>query len=190
MPSDAGRRPDRTRWQPTGPPSDGCSDQSRRSDQVNGPSFVSDTRISRAEHGPSPRWRPARAAAPTTSSTSGSATWPGRGGVPGGPAALAGVAVERELADHQQRGVDVGAGLLVVQHAHRPEFAGELGRLLRGVLMGHADQDAQSLADDLADRLAPSHHDDARAVHPLHHCSHTDHHAGPRGAAPALLFDP
>ncbi|GGS84730.1 hypothetical protein GCM10010206_54280 [Streptomyces cinerochromogenes] len=47
--------------------------------------------------------------------------------------------------------------------------------------MGDPDQDAQALALDLAHRLAV--HDDARAVHPLHHRTHADHHA--RYPAPA-----
>ncbi|GAA2369054.1 hypothetical protein GCM10010246_73490 [Streptomyces cuspidosporus] len=47
--------------------------------------------------------------------------------------------------------------------------------------MGHPDQDAQPLSDDLPDRLAVD--DDARPVHSLYHSTHTVNHAlTPSGA--------
>lgn len=101
-------------------------------------------------------------------------------GVPGGPAALPGVPVESELRNHQKRCIHVGAGLLTLQNADRPELAGELRRLLNGVPMGDSDQHTQSLADDFAHHRGPASvaravgHRDARAVHPLYHCTHTD----------------
>src|SRR5690606_40163362 len=82
---------------------------------------------------------------------------------------------------------------LVLEHPDGPELASELRRLLLGVLVGHTDEDAQALALDRPDRLSV--HDDTRAVHPLHHCSHTtimpfgEQAPEPgRGIAPVGLF--
>ena len=90
---------------------------------VNGPSLTSATRMS-APNRPVSTWAPSARSVATTSSTSGSATRPGGRGVPGGPPALARVAVQRELADHQQRRADVRSRALVAQH---PQLV-DLGR--------------------------------------------------------------
>ena len=102
-------------------------------------------------------------------STSGSATAPGRRGRPGRPAALAGVAVQRELADHEQRRAGVGARLLVAQDA-------QLGSL-RAIVAAAAASSAwvtpsrtSSPASIGADDLAV--HGHRRRQHPRHHRPH------------------
>ena len=55
----------------------------------------------------------------------------GRGSRPGRAASLAGVGVQRELADHQQRRAEVGRRLLVGEDAQLPDLAGQRGRRLR-----------------------------------------------------------
>ena len=90
--------------------------------------------------------------------------------LPGRAAALARVGVQRELADHQQRRGHVGAGLLAVQDPQPPELGGQLRRLLRGVVVGDADQDEQARLGDSADGLPVHRH--AGLGHPLHHSSH------------------
>ena len=66
-------------------------------------------------------------------------------GVPGRSPALAGVAVQRELTDHQQRGAHVGRGPLVVAGcAARAPSRRAVGHLF-GVVVGDADEDAEPL---------------------------------------------
>ena len=94
----------------------------------------------------------------------------GRG--PGRAAALGQVRVERELADHQERRSPyIGTGLLAVEDAQAPQLGGELRGLLRGVPVGHADQDEQPRLLDGADYLAV--HGHAGPAHSLYHCPHS-----------------
>lgn len=145
---------------------------------VNGPWFVSETRMS-APNRPVSTCAPSARSCATTSSTSGSATSPGAAAFQV-VAALAGVPVESELRNHQERRVHIRTGLLALQDAHRPELAGQLRRLLRGVVMGDPDQHTQALTDDLPDGpggrgvVRRTGDGDARAVHSLYHCTHTD----------------
>ena len=78
---------------------------------------------------------------------------PGRRGLPGRPPALAGVAVQRELADHQHRCADVRGGPLVAQQAQLPDLARGPGDLGRAVAVGHAEVDQQPR---LVDRRRPA----------------------------------
>jgi hypothetical protein len=80
------------------------------------------------------------------------------GGLPGGAPALARVAVQGELADHQERRRDVGAGLLAVQDAQPPQLGGEPGRLRARVVVGDADQHEQAGLVDRADDLPVDRH--------------------------------
>ena len=68
---------------------------------------------------------------------------PGRGGAPGGSPALAGVGVQGELADHQDRRVLLGAGALAGQDAQVPDLLGQPRGDRRAVVVGHPDQDQQ-----------------------------------------------
>lgn len=145
---------------------------------VNGPWFVSETRMSAPN-------RPVSTCAPSARKLCHDLVHQrfghlaGRGGVPGG-AGPAGVPVESELRNHQERRVHIRTGLLALQDAHRPELAGQLRRLLRGVVMGDPDQHTQALTDDLPDGpggrgvVRRTGDGDARAVHSLYHCTHTD----------------
>ena len=56
--------------------------------------------------------------------------------LPGRAAALTGVGVERELADHQQRCGHVGTGLLALQDPQSPELGRQLGGLVRSCRHG------------------------------------------------------
>ena len=74
------------------------------------------------------------------------------GGEPRRSATLGGVAVERELRDHQQRGADVGGrpvhhAVGVVEDPQVPELVGQLGRGGGVVVVGDADQHAEPGAD-------------------------------------------
>ena len=93
-----------------------------------------------------------------------------RGGLPGGAAALAGVAVQRELADDQHGRADVAGALLVAQEAQVPDLAGRPRDLGRAVVVGDAEVDEQSRAVELADDLAVD--PDAGGQHPLDDGTH------------------
>ena len=101
---------------------------------------------------------------------------PGRGGVPGRAAALAGVAVERELADHQQRGADVGSADARRRGSAAPAAWRPAGprpaRCRRGSRRPGRRGPAGAVADaadhDAVDR-------DARLTDPLHHSTHAGH---------------
>lgn len=146
---------------------------------VNGPWFVSETRMS-APNRPVSTCAPSARNRAITSSTSGSAISPGAAEFQVGRLALPGVPVESELRNHQKWRIHIGAGLLALQDADRPELAGELRRLFRGVPVGDSHQHTQALADDFADHRGAAAlavgvgHRDARTVHPLYHCTHTD----------------
>ena len=97
---------------------------------------------------------------------------------PARSASAVGVAVERELADHQELARGVGDGSVhhagvVVHDPQVPHLVGELARGGLGVGVGDADEHAQARAD-LPEELtvAVGHHVDRRAVDPLHHRSH------------------
>ena len=94
---------------------DVCQSSQISSSSVIGPSLTEDDLHARAEHA---RWRPCsrggRSSA-TTSSTSGSAISPGAASCHDGTAALAGVGVERELADDEHRQAQVGRRHLAVR---------------------------------------------------------------------------
>ena len=93
-----------------------------------------------------------------------------RGGLPGGPAALARVAVQRELADDQHGRADVAGALLVAQEAQVPDLAGRPRDLGRAVVVGDAEVDEESRAVELADDLAVDPH--AGGQHPLDDGTH------------------
>ena len=80
----------------------------------------------------------------------------GCGGLPGGPAALARLAVQRELADHEHRGADVRQRLLLAQQAQVPDLAGRPRDLGRAVVVGDAEVDEQAGLVDRADDDSPS----------------------------------
>ena len=92
---------------------------------VTGPSLIRDTFMS-APNTPVSTRAPRSRRACTTAPTRGSATGPGT-------AAFGQVRVERELADHQQRRGNVGAGLLAVEDAQPPEQAARLAAKLWGL---------------------------------------------------------
>src|SRR5580693_6560659 len=58
-------------------------------------------------------------------------------------ASTASVGVQRELADDQERRVQVGAGLLAAEDAQPPELGRQLPRLLGRVIVGDADEDEE-----------------------------------------------
>jgi hypothetical protein len=95
-------------------------------------------------------------------------TWRGR--LPGGAAALVRVAVQGELADHEQRGAEVFAGLLAVENAQAPELPREFARIAGGVVVGDADEHEQPRFVDRAGDLTVD--GDAGLGHPLYDCSH------------------
>ena len=66
---------------------------------------------------------------------------PGSRGIPRGTATFGGVAVQRELTDHQDRCGDVARGLLVIENAQRPELFGQPLRLDRVVVVGDTDEE-------------------------------------------------
>src|SRR5207247_628230 len=55
--------------------------------------------------------------------------------------------------------------------AKAPQLSGEPGRLVRAVVVGHADQDQQPRLLDRADYMTVYGH--AGPAHPLHRCSHS-----------------
>jgi hypothetical protein len=96
------------------------------------------------------------------------------GGEPARAAALGGVAVERELADDEDLGADIGGGPvhhpgLVVEHPKVDEAVGERPGDGLVVVVGHADEHAQP-ATDPPDLLAG--HGHRRLRHSLHHRAH------------------
>ena len=80
---------------------------------------------------------------------------PRRRGVPRRATALCGVAVERELTDHQDRRADVARGFLVVENPELPNLFGQPSRLVDGVVVGdtHECDKPLSLRANLADGL-------------------------------------
>jgi hypothetical protein len=98
---------------------------------------------------------------------------PGRG-EPARAATLGGIAVERELADDEDLGADIGGGAvhhpgLVVEHPEVEEAVGERPGDGRVVVVGHADEHAQP-ATDPSDLLAGDGH--GGLGHSLHDRAH------------------
>ena len=126
------------------------------------------------------RKRPVATVAPssrrraTTASTSGSACSGRAAASHDGRRPFVGVAVERELRDHQQRRADVGRrhvhhAVGVVEDPQVPELVGQLGGGAGVVVVGHADEHAQPGADGADDLVAHRHR---RSAHPLHDRPH------------------
>ena len=140
--------------------------------RVIGPSLTDSTRMS-APNTPRSTCAPSRSSSAHTASYAGSLISPGCRRLPGGSPALARVAVQRELADHEHRSADVGGGLLVAQEPEVPDLPRRPRDLVRAVLVGDTqiDQEAGTgdLAHDLAVDLDPS------LEHPLDHRSHAAH---------------
>ena len=136
---------------------------------VTGPSLTRLTFMSAPKMPVSTR-APRSCRAETTAPTSGSATGPGRGGQPGRAAALAGVGVERELADDEQRRRDVGARFLAVEDAQVPQLGRQLRGLFRRVIVGDSHQDEQAWLADGPHHLPVNGH--AGLADPLRHRPH------------------
>ncbi len=94
----------------------------------------------------------------------------GRGRVPGRAAALAGVGVQGELADHQQLGAGVRRGPLAVEDPQRVHLLGELVGPRRVVVVGDPDEYDEAGPADPSDHLAVDVH--RRLADALHHCAH------------------
>src|SRR4051812_13251632 len=93
----------------------------------------------------------------------------GRGG-PGGPAALAGVAVEGELADDEDPGVRlVGHASFLPQDPQAVDLAGEGGRLRGGVRVRDPDQDEQARPDGTHDLTVNLHRGRRDSLHDRPH---------------------
>ena len=106
----------------------------------------------------------------TNASINGSTDRPRRGRAPRWAAALAGVGVQRELADHQDRRVLLLTRSLAVEDAKCPYFLGEPIDCRGLIIMGYASQDQQAGPVDCPDDLAI--HLDARRGHALNHQAH------------------
>lgn len=89
---------------------------------------------------------------------------------PTGAAALARVGVQRELADHQDRGVDVGGGLFVAKDAQIPDLAGQSLRLVGAIGVGDTEIDQQTRFGKGADNLPV--HTDIGPEYPLNYSLH------------------
>ena len=153
-----------------------------RSSTVNGPSFVSETRMS-APNRPVSTVAPSARSCATTSSTSGSATSPGAAAFQVGRRPLRASPYSVNWLITSSGASRSRAGLLAVQDAHRPQLAGQLGRLLRGVVVGDPDQDAQPLARR---SRRPSRRPRRRSRRPPSAPQHAcDHHAVPRACTHA-----
>jgi hypothetical protein len=111
-----------------------------------------------------------------------------RGRHVGGPATLRGVAVQGELADHEDPGTEVGRravhpSLVVVEAPQVPQLVGQSACLLLVVIVGRPDQDEQARPD--AARLLGAAVDAGgheRLVDPLHHRSHAPSSPSPSSA--------
>ena len=121
--------------------------------RVIGPSLTEPTRMS-APNTPRSTCAPRRSSSAQTASYAGSLTGPGRGRLPGGTTALARLAVERELADDQHGGPDVGQRPLLAQQPEVPDLAGRPRDLGGPVAVGHAEVHEQARLVDRAHRLA------------------------------------
>ena len=153
---------------------------------MTGPSLTSVDLHVRAE----PRSRPARrerAALRTRWSTSGSATGAGRRGVPRRPAALARVAVQRELADHQQGRAELGGGPLAVEDPQLVDLGGQPGR---AASVSSWVTPTRTHSPGAGGGPRPRRRPDAGLADPLHHgshgpCCHPARRPGRRRLSPA-----
>ena len=93
-----------------------------------------------------------------------------RRGGPARPPALAGVAVQRELADHEDRRTDVGGRPLLAQDPDVPHLAGQPGDLGRAVVVGDPEQHDEAGSVEPADHLSVDL--DRGGGGSLHHCAH------------------
>ena len=96
----------------------------------------------------------------------------GRRRDPGRPPSLPGVAVQRELADHQHRRPEVGGGLLLAHDPQPPDLARQPVDLARAVGVRHAEQHQQPWAVDRADDLPV--HGDGGGKNSLDHGTHQE----------------
>ena len=146
----------------------------RSSSTVTGPSLTSATCIS-APNRPVATVAPSRRSSATTRVDERLGVLGTGRGDPARAATLGRVAVERELADDEELGADVGGGPvhhpgLVVEQADVPQAVGELPGDGLVVGVGHADEHAQA-----RDRSAPTSSPATRhrrLRHPLHDRAH------------------
>lgn len=89
----------------------------------------------------------------------------GSGLVPRWSSSLAGVCVQRELTDHEQRRRDIGTRFLAVQNSQCVKLFGEETRLLGDIGVRDADKDDEPGPIDVTDDLVVN--DDARFAHTL-----------------------
>lgn len=75
----------------------------------------------------------------------------GCGLIPRRTSSLAGVGVQRELADHEKWRGDVGARLFVVENSQRVKLSGKAAGLLEGVGVSDANEDDDAGPADFAD---------------------------------------